>query len=812
MRKVPAHVYSVLMLGIVSQIAQVVLLRELLMVFHGNELSIGIILAAWMAWVGIGSMLGASLAERTDRVLPVLIVNAAVLLPVLTLTVLAIRGLRGFFDLVPGAYLSLADIFVSSFLVMAPASLLIGMQFVLLAKLWRVSAGAADTSGAGKTYVGEAVGNITGGIVFTFVLVHTLNAFQTVALAGLLVVAAVLWVAHRTGALRRGLRFTVPALIVLGAGTMTLLVPVDEWAYDLQWRQLAPDHERVETHQSKYGNITIARRDDQYSFFRSGHLMFATAGPDTLVPHFEEQEAAVFAHFAMTQHPSPQRVLLIGGGLRGTLGEIGRHPVERIDYVELDEVLTRAARPFVSAATLAALSEPRVHLIHADGRVFVQGAGERYDLVIVDVPDPATAVLNRYYTREFFAQVQRMLNPDGMLVIGAVSTPGLRGIPVANRNATIQHTLNQVFDHVVPVGDRFLIFFATDSPNGVSVDAGTLMQRYLDRGVHSDAFSRHHFHLLLEESTLRRVNWILRHHGRTADAHLTAPASAPILLPPIADQLALEAELPPVNERFFINSDFKPIGYFYTLMFWGDLTRAGHSEMFRQLLRVEAWWIFPVLALLIGLAAVLRVLSRGRADGPDRRFALILVVFTTGLSTMALQIALLFSFQSIYGFIYEMIGLIVAIFMAGLATGTTITNRYVKDKSNTDILAAVQLAIAVFAGIIALLLPWSAGLDSAAQVFLLFSLLTFVSGLLNGLDFPLATEAFRALNRRAEKSAGLVYGVELFGACLGAALASAIVAPIIGIVATCLLAATANAMAVAVLMVTRRSNVRSPSN
>jgi len=568
----------------------------------------------------------------------------------------------------------------------------------------------------------------------------------------------------------------------------------------------------VETHQSKYGNITIARRDDQYSFFRSGHLMFATAGPDTLVPHFEEQEAAVFAHFAMTQHPSPQRVLLIGGGLRGTLGEIGRHPVERIDYVELDEVLTRAARPFVSTATLAALSEPRVHLIHADGRVFVQGAGERYDLVIVDVPDPATAVLNRYYTREFFAQVQRMLNPDGMLVIGAVSTPGLRGIPVANRNATIQHTLNQVFDHVVPVGDRFLIFFATDSPNGVAVDAGTLMQRYLDRGVHSDAFSRHHFHLLLEESTLRRVNWILRHHGRTADAHLTAPASAPILLPPIADQLALEAELPPVNERFFINSDFKPIGYFYTLMFWGDLTRAGHSEMFRQLLRVEAWWIFPVLALLIGLAAVLRVLSRGRADGPDRRFALILVVFTTGLSTMALQIALLFSFQSIYGFIYEMIGLIVAIFMAGLATGTTITNRYVKDKSNTDILAAVQLAIAVFAGIIALLLPWSAGLDSAAQVFLLFSLLTFVSGLLNGLDFPLATEAFRALNRRAEKSAGLVYGVELFGACLGAALASAIVAPIIGIVATCLLAATANAMAVAVLMVTRRSNVRSPSN
>lgn len=35
---------AMLMLGAVSQLAQVLFLRELLMVFHGNELSIGIIL------------------------------------------------------------------------------------------------------------------------------------------------------------------------------------------------------------------------------------------------------------------------------------------------------------------------------------------------------------------------------------------------------------------------------------------------------------------------------------------------------------------------------------------------------------------------------------------------------------------------------------------------------------------------------------------------------------------------------------------------------------------------------------------------
>ncbi|MCX8125953.1 MAG: hypothetical protein N3E40_02240, partial [Dehalococcoidia bacterium] len=59
-RKVSLQFLAVVVFGAVCQVSQVVLLRELLMVFHGNELSIGIILAAWLAWGGIGSRLGAA--------------------------------------------------------------------------------------------------------------------------------------------------------------------------------------------------------------------------------------------------------------------------------------------------------------------------------------------------------------------------------------------------------------------------------------------------------------------------------------------------------------------------------------------------------------------------------------------------------------------------------------------------------------------------------------------------------------------------------------------------------------------------------
>ena len=808
-RKIPSHLLAVLMLGTVSQIGQVLLLRELLMVFHGNELSIGLILAAWLAWVGAGSRLGAVLVDRVNRPLFLLILSAAGVLLTLPATILLIRGLRGFFDVLPGAYLSLLDLTTSCFLLMAPACLLLGAQFVLLSRIWRESDRAEDTSSAEKTYVGEAVGNMIGGILFTFLMVHYLNSVQSAVLAGMLMLAAILLMTRKLemGAGHLSVRFRLVLLGLLAFASLAFpfLEHVDDWAYRMQWRYFTPQHQLVETHQSKHGAISVVQREAQYSFFQSGHLIFSTAGPKTVTPGLEEQEAVTFAHFSMVQHEKPERILLIGGGLRGTLSEIAKHPVERIDYIELDEVLTEAARPYVSRVTLEALADPRVRLIHTDGRLFVKAAEQKYDMIIVDSPDPATAALNRYYTKEFFREAEALLNTDGVFVIGATSTPDLRGTAVANRNTTIYHTLRSVFSRVLPAGERFMFFFATNAPEQISVDVPSLQERYRERDIETDGFSHNHYHMLLQESQLRRVNWIVRNHGRSSDAHLEGPGPVPLFPGTIAEQEHAEKQLPPVERHYFINSDFKPIGYYYTLMFWDDRAHTGHRETFKWLLHVESWWILPLICIPLLAVLGLRIAARHIGKRPDTHFAVLFTVFTTGLSMMALQVALLFSFQSIYGFVYEMVGLIVAMFMGGLALGTFLTHRYVADKANMNTLAGVQLLIALLAGLIAIVLPGAAAVQSPAIVFMLFSTLTFVAGLINGVDFPLSAACCMALNRRAEKSAGTVYGVELFGACVGAALASAVVAPILGIIACCLFAGIANGTAFVVLLISRRS-------
>ncbi len=808
-QRTPPPLLAVLILGTVCQIGQVLLLRELLMVFHGSELSIGVILSAWLAWVGIGSGLGAVLSARVSRPGLLLLISAAGVLLALPATILLIRGLRGFLDAYPGAYLSLSDVVISSFLLLAPACLMLGAQFVLLARVWREHDQAADTSGAGKTYIGEAAGSVVGGVVFTFLMVRHLTSMQSAVLAGMLMLAGVLFVTWRSaigaGGVSPGLRVAASGLLALAIVAFPLLSRLDDWAYRLQWRDFMPDHQLVATQQSKYGTIAVLRREGQYSFYQSGHLMFSTAGPATVAPAFEEQDAAAFVHLSMVQHENPRHVLLIGGGLRGTLGEIARHPVDRIDYLELDEMLTEVARPYVSSATLDGLADPRVRLMHTDGRLFVKGAEDRYDLVIVDAPDPTTAVLNRFYTREFFREVEALLNPGGVLVVGATSTADLRATAVANRNSTIYHTLREVFPRVLPAGDRHLLFFATDSAGQVSIDVPTLQERYLEREIATPGFSHQHYHTLLPESQVRRVGWLVRGHGRTSDAHLAGPSPVPLSPGTVVEQEHAEAQLAPVEEEYFINSDLKPIGYFYTLMVWDDLAGTGHRQAFERLLRVESHWMLLLAGIPVLSAAGLRMTAGRIGREPGTRFAVLFTVFTTGLSTMALQIGLLFAFQSIYGFVYEMVGLIVAIFMGGLALGTLLSHRYVADKASLRTLSHVQALIALVSVLFAIVLPRSAAVPSQTTVFLLFSTLTLLAGVINGVDFPLAAACYMALRRQPERASGTVYGVELLGACVGAAVVSVVVVPVLGIVASCFLAAVANGTAYGVLRISGRS-------
>jgi spermidine synthase len=225
----------------------------------------------------------------------------------------------------------------------------------------------------------------------------------------------------------------------------------------------------------------------------------------------------------------------------------------------------------------------------------------------------------------------------------------------------------------------------------------------------------------------------------------------------------------------------------------------------KQLLYVQPSAILALLFVPLLITSGLRIARQDRQDRIDSHFAVLFSVFTTGFSTMALQIALIFAFQSIYGFVYEILGIIMALFMFGLALGAYFTNCCIKDKTNVNTLAVLQLSIALFAGAIAILLPGAAALQSPGLIFALFSLFTLIGGFINGVDFPLSAACAMSIIRRADPSAGVVYSLEVFGACAGATLASVLAAPVWGIAACCWIASAANGAAFLSLVVSRRS-------
>ena len=221
----------------------------------------------------------------------------------------------------------------------------------------------------------------------------------------------------------------------------------------MRWKISNPHIEMVASADSKYQHIDIGRQAEQYSIYLNGQ--YASAFPN-------EYEYAQITHLVMTQHPSPKHVLLIGSGLGGLVSEMLLHPIESLDYVELDQRLLQISGKYLSPSDRQALSDRRVTIIHQDGRYYVKNTPKRqyYDIILVNTPDPSTAFLNRFYTLEFFREAQKILKSDGVLIASVSSAVTYIGKEVGSYTGSLYRTLHEAFQHVLVTPGQTNFYFA----------------------------------------------------------------------------------------------------------------------------------------------------------------------------------------------------------------------------------------------------------------------------------------------------------------------------------------------------------------
>ncbi len=119
------------------------------------------------------------------------------------------------------------------------------------------------------------------------------------------------------------------------------------------------------------------------------------------------------AQIPLLLHPDPQSALVVGLASGISLGSAGRHPLERLDCVEIAPAMVEASRYF-DAYNYRILDDPRVNLIIGDGRNHLALTDRKYDVIISEPSNPYIAGVADLFTREYFQLCRDRLTDRGV--------------------------------------------------------------------------------------------------------------------------------------------------------------------------------------------------------------------------------------------------------------------------------------------------------------------------------------------------------------------------------------------------------------
>lgn len=741
-------------MGFSGLVAEILLLRELMVVFSGNELSIGIVLANWLVLEAVGAYLPGRMAAGHRRELETYTLATVLFSLALPAALFLTRILKNILGIAIGESVGLLPVVYASFLVLLPVSTLHGALFSLGCRLDTRYAGERASS-TGTVYVYETVGTMVGGVVCTYLIIPHLHAFQASIGLALLNVAACLVLfapVYRTGGWRRRAILIALSVGALAFGYLILGGQADRIhtaAVRAQWK----DHNVVHNENSAYGNLTVIENEGQYIFFLDGR-------PTILTPIPDRQAVEEFVHLPLLAHPDPSDLLVLSGGAGGVIHEALKHPsVATLEYAELDPLLLSLLRRFQTPLTEAELGDARVEIRPMDGRLLLRTTPTAYDVIFVGISEPSSLQTNRFFTKAFASLAQDRLKEGGILVLGVPGALSFVSEPLRDLNSCIYHTLRSVFAHVrVMPGDSRTLFLSSDAPAVAALDTATIAERLRTRQIGATG----------------RVPWHIE--------NMVHPGWQDWFLEVIADG----------TER--INRDVRPLGLFLTIAHWSAVHTPTFGRFFMQFGRlnlgiVSVGLTLPLLLDLILRRRAPRLLPMGISGGIPFAIA------ATGFAGMIVSNLAIFAFQFVHGYVFSWIGLLVAAFMAGAAGGARVTtvllSRTGKDGRlfiGRRLFVALELLILSLSLALALVfsvIPGpTSGQSATGPLRMVFLVLQVTCGFLTGSQFPVA---YALMQRHAGsgRTAGLLYASDLVGGWMGGVIGAVVLLPVLGLGGTC---------------------------
>ncbi|MFC1850686.1 fused MFS/spermidine synthase [candidate division CSSED10-310 bacterium] len=746
----PQHyLVGAFILGFSAISSQIVLLRELMVAFYGNELSTGIVLGGWFFWTGLGGLSARYISVKHHQRVLVLGHGALVFFIPATFILLAVvRSLWG----VTGQILSFLPILFTSWSIEIPFCLVSGALFTIYCRVDHTSRQTVDS--IGWIYFLDSLGAMSGGFLFSFLFVHFLGPWTFLFVLSGINICLCLLLVRESGVV---LKLSVGTLCLFFVSFVSLggIHFLERFYINKRWSDL----EIVRNVYSKYGNIVVTKSEEQINFYENG--LFLCAYPD----QFTAEENV---HLPMLQNQNCQDILIIGGALGGELQEILKYEPRTIEYIELDPTIIDIARQSLPSFNDLLSNTTNIFIHTVDGRYYINRAKTLYDVILINIPDPCNAQINRLYTQEFFQKIKQKLKPGGVVSFKVTSAENYIDPVLGQFLAVIKKTLGSVFPQVLVFPGASNRFFCsvqadlTDRPD-------LLLERLEARGINNSFVNRFYLPVLLSQERLDYVN--------RAIAEAT-------------------------DDDVRINRDFSPVSYYYDLVLWSSHFSTWGATFFKMIEKIKLSYLLASTSLLL-VPGIILLFFNVKAQ----TWFIGLPTAVIGFSEIAIEIVLILSFQILYGYTYYKMGLLVTYFMLGLALGSLWVTKWKRgrERSVFRLLLKIQGVMILYPLTIVFVLHGISEFHDPYFLFfsieILFPLLAVLGGGIGGAHFTLSSKMFILRGKTVSTTASWLYWLDLLGSCVGAVCIGAFFIPLLGINQTMIFVTSLNIVAFGTLII-----------
>lgn len=759
--------------GLFTIAAQSLLFREFITTFEGNDISVGIFFASWFLWVGVGALLVYRAKTFAEKLLKNIEFLFLAYLPAFVLELVLIIQARELAGVESYALLSVRTVLLLSIVVNAPVSIITGMLFPTACR-WiragnRLNPLKADSPitnhqlpitnhqlPVSRVYITEAAGSFVGGLGVTVLLGFGASMAKVFLILAFIVSLSAFCV-QLAKVRRRQLngssfyRFAVRPLVFLLPVCILLCLAfgVDKalmrYVRITKWAKLLDADALV-------GSFRTAQAEYLYGVYQGQWVAIREGSVCETLP--DESTAGRIAAIGLCQNPDAVKVLVIGSGL-GLCREFLRLPqTEEVTWTHCDSEYVRKVDKFIPPELK--ISDERFYRPAGDIRSLLSREKQRYDIVILNLPDATSSVLNRYYTLEFYRQIKESLRSGGVLQVRVAGGENIMGTELINLGASMKLTLQKVFSQLVLTPGEDTWFIVSDSES-LTGDPGILQDRFAAIKGGSDVFPPH---ALLSVYLPDRAAAALENYA--------------------------SADLP---ENLLINRDSRPLTHLYSLLLTAKQSGAPIAKLVKHLaLAGPLAFLIPVFVFValriiyVSSGAARSTLHASRNTSFDSTF----LVFSAGCVGIGVVIVLMYLYQTRFGSLYLYIGVISSVFMAGLTIGAALISHLMKRipylwqsyfTSRFTLHASLLFAV-IFAHI--LILAAIAFWPIEQWTHLIFVIVFVLCGLCAGCYFPLAARQLADARFETGQAGSKLETADHLGASVGGLLTSLALVPVLG--------------------------------